>query len=147
LKERLLTGLLPDDLAARAVLLPDFTGPALDPFEQTHDLFGDGSILLVNQPGHHKGHIGAIVKDAKGRSLLFCADAIWNRCHIEKPARKSPIHARIAKDRLGQEKTYALLERVKNTMPELIIVPSHCPITAESLLEHSVVNKSEPERS
>jgi glyoxylase-like metal-dependent hydrolase (beta-lactamase superfamily II) len=47
----------------------------------TVDLFGDGSITLLDLPGHAPGQLG--VGFAAGRDrVLYAADAYWRRCQI-----------------------------------------------------------------
>ena len=52
--------LLPDDFDRRAALLPAFTGPALGTLGATYDLFGDGSAVLTELPGHARGQMGLL---------------------------------------------------------------------------------------
>ena len=40
--------------------LVDFDGPAVGPFPASHDLAGDGSLLLVRTPGHTPGHMSLL---------------------------------------------------------------------------------------
>lgn len=76
-RDGLLRGLLPgwftEAVRDRAVVVDRFTpGPwGL----RTHDLFGDGRYLVVDLPGHARGHLGALVE---GRALL-AGDAAWGR--------------------------------------------------------------------
>jgi N-acyl homoserine lactone hydrolase len=42
--------------------LVDFTGPAVGPFGVSHDVAGDGSLVLVPTPGHTPGHTSMIVR-------------------------------------------------------------------------------------
>ena len=47
---------LPADLAQRVDALDELTGgPAVGPFSTSHDLWGDGSLLLIPLPGHAPG--------------------------------------------------------------------------------------------
>ncbi|AXH96059.1 MBL fold metallo-hydrolase [Ornithinimicrobium avium] len=77
LRDGLLRGLLPgwfdDAVRDRAVVIDSFTpGPwGL----ATHDLFGDGRYLLVDLPGHARGHLGALVEG----TALLAGDAAWGR--------------------------------------------------------------------
>lgn len=131
---RILTGLLPDDLAARVVVLPDPEGPGIGPFEASHDLFGDGSVRLVSLAGHAPGMTGAFVNAADGRTLFLCGDACWTvRALASEDARRG-AHQVIAHDRAEQDETYRKLIRLRKEMPEVKIVPSHCPDTAAELL-------------
>lgn len=70
--------LLPVDFAERiepieaCPLLP--AHPALG---EGHDLFGDGSCLAIDLPGHAFGHIGLFWQDEKGPSL-YATDTTWS---------------------------------------------------------------------
>jgi glyoxylase-like metal-dependent hydrolase (beta-lactamase superfamily II) len=69
--------LLPGDFAARVIAVeaqpvveaPLGLGPGFD-------VFGDGSVLAVNLPGHMKGHVGYVWTQLE-RPLLYAADAQW----------------------------------------------------------------------
>ena len=78
-----LPALVPTDLEARANALAAEAFVVRDglPFPQ-HDLFGDGSIALVDLPGHAPGQVGLEFGSARGREL-YVADAYWRRCQIE----------------------------------------------------------------
>ena len=53
--------------------LVDFSGPAAGPFAASHDVAGDGRLLMVPLPGHTPGHAGLLVD---GQTLL-AGDASW----------------------------------------------------------------------
>jgi glyoxylase-like metal-dependent hydrolase (beta-lactamase superfamily II) len=53
--------------------LVDFSGPAAGPFATSHDVAGDGRLLMVPLPGHTPGHAGLLVD---GETLL-AGDASW----------------------------------------------------------------------
>jgi N-acyl homoserine lactone hydrolase len=53
--------------------LVDFSGPAAGPFAASHDVAGDGRLLVVPLPGHTPGHVGLLVD---GETLL-AGDASW----------------------------------------------------------------------
>ncbi|MFO7572685.1 MAG: MBL fold metallo-hydrolase [Gaiellaceae bacterium] len=50
--------------------LVDFAGPPIGPFVASHDLVGDGTLLLVPTSGHTPGHMSLVVRDARGGHLL-----------------------------------------------------------------------------
>jgi len=54
--------------------LVDVDGPPLGPFPATHDLLGDGRLVLVPLPGHTPSHAGLLVRD-EARTLLLAGDA------------------------------------------------------------------------
>jgi N-acyl homoserine lactone hydrolase len=47
-----------------------------------HDVFGDGSVLLVPTPGHTAGHQSAIVRTAAQRRFVLAADACYTEEHL-----------------------------------------------------------------
>lgn len=55
--------------------LVDFDGPRVGPFVGSHDVAGDGQLLLVPLPGHTPGHMGLIVRAGHGGCLLI-GDAV-----------------------------------------------------------------------
>lgn len=134
LQARLLPGHLPADITARLELLPDLQGPPVHAFSASFDLFGDGSVRLVELPGHAPGQLGALVQLDGGRQWLLAADAVWHRGAIAA-ARPCGIHARLAHDRPAQERTHQLLRQLHHEYPDVVIVPSHCPQTAADLLD------------
>lgn len=133
LRQRLLPGLLPDDLAARLVLLPDFDGPPIGPFASSWDLFEDGSVRLVELRGHAPGMIGAFVRGLDGRDTFFCGDAVWSRRQIKAKGLARAAHRRVAADRVQQDETYRKLEHLSEHSPEVTIVPTHCPAADREL--------------
>ena len=48
----------------------DFGGPAIGPFAASHDVVGDGRLLLVPSPGHTRGHAALLVRDGEQVRLL-----------------------------------------------------------------------------
>jgi glyoxylase-like metal-dependent hydrolase (beta-lactamase superfamily II) len=56
----------PDGLTVRPV---DFNGPPIGPFPSSHDVAGDGVLVLVPTPGHTRGHMALLARDDQGRFL------------------------------------------------------------------------------
>lgn len=50
--------------------LVDFTGPSVGPFPASHDVAGDGRLVLVPTPGHTPGHMSLLARDGPGGYLL-----------------------------------------------------------------------------
>jgi len=48
-----------------------------------HDVFGDGTVVLLPTPGHTAGHQSLWIRDG-GRQLVFTGDACYTREHLEK---------------------------------------------------------------
>lgn len=67
------SGTAPDDA--------NFVGSwqAYDNLPHTLDLFNDGSLLIVDAPGHLPGHINLLARTAGGRQVYMAGDACHDR--------------------------------------------------------------------
>jgi glyoxylase-like metal-dependent hydrolase (beta-lactamase superfamily II) len=121
-----LPALLPADLAARARPLPRFTGPPLPGLGPTHDLFGDGSLLLVALPGHARGQIGALLDTGAG-PVLLAADGAWTRRSIRELRPPPRIADLLADDPRAVAATLGALRAFSAARPDVRVIPTHCP--------------------
>ncbi len=103
----------------------EFEGPPYQGFAASQDLFGDGSVVAVPQPGHSLGSTAYFVNTPSQR-LLFVGDTTWTVEGYRRPAHKSPLASRIVDGdpaRLGE--MIALLHALHLASPDLVIVPAH----------------------
>lgn len=118
--------LLPADFARRARPIYRFDGPPLEPLGPTHDLFGDGSLLLLRLPGHARGQLGLLLRTALG-AFLLAADGAWVGQSIRErrgPGRPGYL---IADDPRALDETIEQLHAFSLARPEVTIIPTHCP--------------------
>jgi glyoxylase-like metal-dependent hydrolase (beta-lactamase superfamily II) len=118
--------LLPEDFSSRATLLSAFEGSPLPALGPTHDLFGDGSLLLVSLPGHARGQMGLLAQTERGR-ILFAADGCWLRRSVRECRSPSPLTNLIVDDPRAVHTTIEKLHAFAKACPDVILVPSHCP--------------------
>lgn len=126
----LLPGLLPADADERMCYTDELAVTSLPPafadLGQGRDLFGDGSALLVDLPGHSTGQIGLYLPETARGALFFVADAAWSRDAIVD-LRPPP---RLVTAMVGQTGAYRAtleaLHRLQHAMPALAIRPAHC---------------------
>lgn len=105
--------------AARCKLPSDF------PFSDGYDLFGDGSLIAVDVPGHAAGQIGLFLQTAACPYFL-CADAVWSS-RAFREQRKPHRAARIIMDNAGDyEQTFQKLCQLHQQYPHIAIIPNHC---------------------
>lgn len=76
LRRGFIPSLLPAGFAQRLAPITHFDGPLLPLLGPTHDLFGDGSALIVRLPGHARGQVGLLATTDSGR-IFFVADSCW----------------------------------------------------------------------
>lgn len=129
-KRGVLRALLPDDFERRLAPLAAFADPGIGPFENTHDLFGDGSIRLISLPGHARGQFGVLVQDARDTRTFLVSDASFTRKGIEEGAGPHWVTSLFIDSR---RETFRTLERIQSfsrAFPESRIVPAHCPEVA-----------------
>jgi glyoxylase-like metal-dependent hydrolase (beta-lactamase superfamily II) len=59
----------------------EFSGlddPALRPFTRGHDMFGDGSLVMLPTPGHTPGSMSMLVRRLEGPALLLAGDLTYD---------------------------------------------------------------------
>lgn len=77
--EAVFRSLLPSNPRLQAMeTSPRAALPFLPPWKNGHDVFGDGSVVLVALDGHQEGHVGVVVQTDRG-SVLYAVDASWTR--------------------------------------------------------------------
>ena len=68
-----MSNLLPAD---RTRCLPDQDWRPIGPFPRAHDFYGDGSLYIVDSPGHVEGHINVLARTSPdGGWILLAADS------------------------------------------------------------------------
>lgn len=126
LRRGFVPALLPADFVDRVRPIFRFDGPEVAPFGPAHDLFGDGSLLLVRLPGHARGQVGLLLRTAVGPYLL-AADGAWLSQSIRElrgPGRPGYL---LADDPRALDATLAKLNAFALANPGVTIVPTHCP--------------------
>jgi glyoxylase-like metal-dependent hydrolase (beta-lactamase superfamily II) len=118
--------LLPADFERRALFIDDFPGPAVPPFGASHDIFTDGSALLVRLPGHARGQLGLMAHTGGGR-ILFAADSYWTAASVRERALPHPITRYVVDDWLAVERTIHNIADFALANPEVTIIATHCP--------------------
>jgi glyoxylase-like metal-dependent hydrolase (beta-lactamase superfamily II) len=126
LRRGFIPALLPPDFRDRSTLLPAFSGPALPHLGATHEVFGDGSALLVQLPGHARGQMGLLANTERGR-VLFAADGCWLSRSIYERRPPARIADLIVDDAPTAHDTLSRLHAFTCEQPDVIVVPSHCP--------------------
>lgn len=126
LSRAFIPALLPEHFEKQATLLPLFQGAPLPALGATHDLFDDGSLLLVDLPGHARGQIGLLARTNRGR-ILFAADGCWLRRSIRERRPPSRLTHLFTDDPRMVGTTIHRLYDFAQAQPDVIIVPSHCP--------------------
>ncbi len=125
-------GLLPDDFVDRGLPIEErvfqTTDSRLAPI-RSFDYFGDGSLIMLDLPGHALGHTGYLIS-MENRQFLYVTDAYWNRevfrqkIILPRPSRYT-VH-----DWSAYNTTLNNLRHVSARLG-LVTIACHCPRTQE----------------
>ena len=100
-------------------------GPYLG-FPESHDVYGDGSIVVVPSPGHTPGSVIIFVTLGNGARYAFVGDLVWQLEGItQREERPWATRRGSDLDAEGTRKNLLHMVAIKERLPELIIVPAH----------------------
>lgn len=111
-----------DSLRDRPVVDYELDGPSVLTFTRSHDVFGDGSVLLVDLAGHTPGSVGVLAHTGGGW-VLIAGDAAWHRLQIEKVRQKSSYPGVLVDEDRGE--AFKMLQRLHLARHVVTIVPTH----------------------
>jgi glyoxylase-like metal-dependent hydrolase (beta-lactamase superfamily II) len=92
---------------------------------ESHDLFGDGSVVLVPMAGHTPGSVGVWIHLPDARNVLLVGDAVWVREGYEHREPKGWLASSFDADRADTDLQIARLSALHAAEPELAILPAH----------------------
>ena len=122
------------------VELFELNGPAYEGFRASHDLFGDGSVVLVPLPGHTAGNTGMFINRANGSRLFLLGDAAWVSQNYLRPATMHPfIWSNVTSDDATARQTLIDLHHFAQRRPEVVMIAMH----DAALQEQFMANKQQ----
>ena len=95
-------GGLRDSLDGRTTIDYDLDGPPILTITRSHDLFGDGSVVLVDLAGHTPGSVGVLLHTSAGHVLL-AGDAAWHTYQVDDIRQKVELPRRTRRRRPSGE--------------------------------------------
>ena len=100
-------------------------GPYLG-FPASHDVYADGSIVVVPAFGHTPGSVVIFVTLPSGKRYAFVGDLVWQLEGItEREQRPWITRRRADTDAEANSENLLRMVALKERLPELIIVPAH----------------------
>lgn len=135
-------------LVAGAYIKEEFAGTGLDielvstypdrpylSFPASHDVFGDGALVLVDVPGHTPGQVGMVVNLPSGRRFLLAGDSFYFPESLERRAPKSRLMRALVKEGPEAQDTLDRLWRLSRDELDIEIVACH---------DHRIPGRFEP---
>lgn len=107
----------------RTLVPYDFADGAFEGFESSHDLHGDGSIVIVPAPGHTTGSVIVFVTESADRRFAFIGDLAWQLEGVERGVDR-PLLMRMLADSDAQ-RVRQDLARVRQLSARWHVVPAH----------------------
>jgi N-acyl homoserine lactone hydrolase len=104
----------------------DFEGGPYLNFAHSHDLYGDGSVVIVLAAGHTPGSVIVFLTAARGPRFALVGDLVW-QLEAVRAREERPWFARAMVDteREGVRDNLSRVAALAARFPELVIVPAH----------------------
>lgn len=109
-------------LADRPMQTYDLDGPPVSTFTASHDLFGDGSVLLVDLSGHTPGSVGVLLATEDG-PILLAGDVAWHSIQVERIRQRSAFPGVFVDD--DRDAAFLALHRLHAASAALRVIPAH----------------------
>ena len=103
--------------------------PGLAPFRSCHDLFGDGSLVLLPTPGHTPGSMSLLVRRPGRPPLMMVGDVTYDADLLEAG------HVPGVGSRRRLRDATAMINTLRQRHPGLVILPAHDPAAASRLAQ------------
>ncbi|MFE7722526.1 MBL fold metallo-hydrolase [Nocardia rhizosphaerihabitans] len=110
-------------LRGRVFDLYDLDGPPVLTFARSHDLFGDGSVLLVDLAGHTPGSVGVLLAVDDGSRVLLAGDAVWSTLQVELLREKAPMPGELFDD--DRDLAFETVHRLHALPEDIELIPGH----------------------
>jgi glyoxylase-like metal-dependent hydrolase (beta-lactamase superfamily II) len=95
-------------------------------FPESHDVYGDGSIVVVPTPGHTPGSVIIFATLYNGTRYALVGDLVWQLEGITlREERSWLIRQVVDSDAAGTRQNLLRMIAIKERLPDLIIVPAH----------------------
>jgi N-acyl homoserine lactone hydrolase len=104
----------------------DFEGGPYLGFARSHDVHGDGSIVCVPAPGHTPGSTIIFVTLPRNVRYALVGDLVWQREGLTRRVERPWLMKLLGDtDPDGTRQNLLKMVSVMQTIPEMIVVPSH----------------------
>ncbi len=102
-----------------------FSPEPYETFDESADLYRDGSVVVVPLRGHTPGSVGIFVNLSSKLRLFYVGDAVDDERGVEERAGKSLILRDSDNDEALANQVVARLSDLHEKLPQLAIIPAH----------------------
>jgi glyoxylase-like metal-dependent hydrolase (beta-lactamase superfamily II) len=100
----------------------ELDGPPVLTFTRSHDLLGDGSVILVDLAGHTPGSVGVLLRTAHG-PVLLAGDAAWHSLQVEHIRQKASFPGLLVDE--DRAETFRTLHRLHAIRTAVRVIATH----------------------
>jgi N-acyl homoserine lactone hydrolase len=101
--------------------------PDLAPFTAAHDLFGDGSLVLLPTPGHTPGSLSMLVRQPGATPLLMVGDLTYD-AYLMQDGLVPGLG-----ERAQVRRSTRAVNALRGRYPDLVVLPAHDPAAGARL--------------
>lgn len=119
-------------LAAYTKALPKLSAPTLqfepkpyETFDESADLYRDGSVVVVPLRGHTPGSVGIFVNLSPARRFFYVGDSVDDELGFEQRVGKTLLLRDSDNDRSLADQVVSRLSQLHERVPALVIIPAH----------------------
>jgi len=119
-------------IASHTQKFPPVAAPSLrfeptpyETFDESADLYRDGSVVVVPLRGHTPGSVGIFVNLSPTRRLFYIGDAVDDERGFQERVGKSLILRDSDNDMALADQVVSRLSELHEKVPELTIIPAH----------------------
>jgi N-acyl homoserine lactone hydrolase len=116
-------GVVRAPLRGRSVRHLELDGPPVLTFPASHDLFGDGAVVLVDLAGHTPGSIGVLLAVDDGTRVLLAGDSVWNTLQIKLIREKAPMPGQLFD--ADRDRAFETIQRLHALPPDIEVIAGH----------------------
>jgi len=103
-----------------------FDGGSYLGFPSSHDVYGDGSVVIVPAPGHTPDSVIVFVSLPSGKRYAFVGDLVWQMEGLTRPAEKPwMMRLLIGENRSEMRTAIARIRAATALYPQIKAVPAH----------------------
>jgi N-acyl homoserine lactone hydrolase len=100
-------------------------GPYLG-FPRSHDVYGDGSVVIAPSPGHTPGSVVVFVTLPSGVRYALLGDLVWQNEGIEIPAERPwPLRRMLGENDAEVRENIARIVAIHKKYPQIKLLPAH----------------------
>ncbi|MDW3647587.1 MAG: MBL fold metallo-hydrolase [Bacteroidia bacterium] len=98
-----------------------------DEFDYHYDMFGDGSIKIVQLPGHARGQIGLLINEGNEQAVFLAADGFWLTNSLDQNVLPNSIVKLFFDDWKAYKESFQKIRSYRSEHPNTRIISCHCP--------------------